>query len=265
MPLVRRGRRRDPHARRPRSAPHRRRRGLWLRARREAGRGSRRGGLGTRLDAPHGGEPRLGARPDAGRGHGSGRARRACAWDPPRRGGALPRDGRARARPFRAGLAAAHALQHGRPRDRRRRHGARRDRARLGGGPRRHGARGRDAAAPPGRAPHGLGAPRGGRPVFPRRRRGRAGPDRPWRGDARRRRRRPDRRERRHRQQGRHLPARARGGARPDPVRRRRAHDVARPRDPDGRGDPDRGAPGRRGQRTLRRAEPGVRRHARRS
>ena len=77
---------------------------------------------------------------------------------PRRRGRPVPSDVRARCRAVPGGRACAHALQRGRPRDRRLRNGARRRPRSL-----RRGSRGarvgrRDAAAAPGRSPHCLGA-----------------------------------------------------------------------------------------------------------
>ena len=101
----------------------------------------------------------------------------------------------------------------------------------------------RDAAAPPGLAPDGLGARGARHPARGDRRLRRRVADGARRGRLRRHGRRPDRRERRHREQDRHLRAgRARApttASRSTSSRRRSTIDLG---DGDRRGDPDRGA-----------------------
>ena len=100
----------------------------------------------------------------------------------------------------------------------------------------------RDAPVPAGRAPHRLGAQEGPHPGdADHRQHGRALHEarRDRRGD---RRRRPDGRQRRRRQQDRHLHRRGARGAPPHPVLRRRADLDDRPRLPERRRDPHRGA-----------------------
>ncbi len=129
-------------------------------------------------------------------------------------------------------------------------------------GPARARARGRDAAAAPGRPPHRLGARGARHPAHRDRRLGRGAHDGARRGGLRRRRRRPDRRERRRGEQDRHVWARgARRPPRP-PVLRRRADLDDRPGDADGRRDPARGAERRRGDGPIPGAQPRLRRHA---
>ena len=179
------------------------------------------------------------------------------------RGRTLPRDGRTRRGALRRRHASAHALQRGRPGDRRLRQrgrraadglGARRARARLGR---------RDAPAAAGLAPDGVGA-RDRRHPARRDRRLRCGvADGRRRGRLRRHRSRSHRRERRHREQDRHVLARS---ARRAP-RASRSTSSRRPRPSTSRLRPaprfrSKSAPPRRSPTALRRPQPGFRRHA---
>ena len=159
-----RGRGGDPDARRPRRAGDRRRRRVRVRARRRAGGGPRGRGRRPARVAPDGGQPRVGARPDARRSE-----RGARTPDPRGRGRALPRDGTPRRR--RSSTGPVGVLTHcntgglatgG--------YGTALGaiRARLGARARRAGVGGRDAAAAPGRSPDGVGARAARNPVLRR-------------------------------------------------------------------------------------------------
>ena len=149
-----RGRRGDPHARDPRRARDRDRRGLRLCARSRARGGPRRRVRGARL------EPR---RP---RSTSAGRSTRCGTTRPPERARAIHEAEVDRCRRMAGhaagllapGFARPDPLQHGRARDGRLRDGARRDQGGVGARSRRARLGRRDAPAAPGRPPHGLGA-----------------------------------------------------------------------------------------------------------
>ena len=159
----RRGRRGDRDARRARRARDRDRGGVRRRPRAPARRGAGRSrGDGARQTAPahaaHGGEPRVGARPDGARGRevrgppasasrGSRRRRARSTARTSRRAGRWAASARARVPD---GATCPHALQRGRARDGRIRDRARRRARRARAGKKRARRRVRDAAGAPG-------------------------------------------------------------------------------------------------------------------
>ena len=231
----------------PRRAGDRRRGGHGHRARRAHAAAERYAARlrttvpGIRLHPPHRGEPLLGhpahapglrAQPSPLPRHAAHVARARGAGDPRRGCRCEPRPRRARRAAPRGRRHRAHALQ---------RRGAGDGRSWDGTGDRAGGHRGgqaypgdrlRDAALPPGRASHGLGAQEGPHPGDAHHRQHGGPPDAARARELRDRRHRPHRRQRRRRQQDRHLSSGRAGAPTRDPVLRRGTHLVDRPRLP---------------------------------